>query len=458
MTAAPSAQGSASGRIRRALACLRPFLPRTLLVRTFALLGLLLVGSMCIWLVLFGLAEREPRARQLAQLTVSIVNTTSAALVAADPEKRAQLLVDLAESEGLSLHPASASDRIDPLPDTFFFRLVLATAREELGDETRFAGAINGEVGIWVGFALDEEGKDDYWLMIPGEHAESDLPLRWLSWGGASLALALAVAWLIVSRVTQPLRALARAASEVGRGLHPEAIPERGAIELQQLARTFNGMSEDLKRINAERAEVLAGLSHDLRTPLARLRLEAELSIREDHARNAVIDDIEQMDAIIGQFLDFARGESGEEPEFADINEIVTQVAETPGRREEPPTLALAELPLVRIHRKALTRAIVNLLENARKYGGEPITLETSSVGGEVRIDILDRGPGIPQNEVERLKRPFTRLEGARTDATGTGLGLAIVDRIARLHKGSLDLIGRDGGGLIARFRIPTDK
>jgi two-component system osmolarity sensor histidine kinase EnvZ len=334
---------------------------------------------------------------------------------------------------------------------------MLETAKAQLGPSTRLAASINGQPGIWISFSVDEAGEDIYWLMLPGERARSEFPWHWLGWGCASLILALLVAWLIVSRVTQPLRALARAASEVGRGLHPEAIPERGAIELQQLARTFNGMSEDLKRINAERAEVLAGLSHDLRTPLARLRLEAELSIREDHARNAVIDDIEQMDAIIGQFLDFARGESGEEPELADINEIVTQVAETLGRREEPPTLALAELPHVRIHRKALTRAIVNLLENARKYGGEPITLETSSIGEEVRIDILDRGPGIPKDEVERLKRPFTRLEGARTDATGTGLGLAIVDRIARLHKGSLDLIARDGGGLIARLRIPAD-
>ena len=431
--------------------------PRTLLLRTFLLVSLLIFVSVASWIALFALAQREPQARQLGQLAVSVVNLTNAALVSAEPTKRVALLRDLADSEGVHLYPSEPDDVVTPLPDNRFFSTMLETAKAQLGPSTRLAASINGQPGIWISFSVDEAGEDIYWLMLPGERARSEFPWHWLGWGCASLILALLVAWLIVSRVTQPLRALARAASEVGRGLHPEAIPERGAIELQQLARAFNGMSEDLKRINAERAEVLAGLSHDLRTPLARLRLEAELSIREDHARNAVIDDIEQMDAIIGQFLDFARGESGEAPELADINEIVTQVAETLGRREEPPTLALAELPHVRIHRKALTRAIVNLLENARKYGGEPITLETSSIGEEVRIDILDRGPGIPKDEVERLKRPFTRLEGARTDATGTGLGLAIVDRIARLHKGSLDLIARDGGGLIARLRIPTD-
>ncbi len=431
--------------------------PRTLLLRTFLLVSLLIFVSVASWIALFALAQREPQARQLGQLAVSVVNLTNAALVSAEPTKRVALLRDLADSEGVHLYPSEPDDVVTPLPDNRFFSTMLETAKAQLGPSTRLAASINGQPGIWISFSVDEAEDDVYWLMLPGERARSEFPWHWLGWGCASLILAVLVAWLIVSRFTQPLRGLARAASEVGRGLHPEAIPERGAIELQQLARAFNGMSEDLKRINAERAEVLAGLSHDLRTPLARLRLEAELSIREDQARNAVIDDIEQMDAIIGQFLDFARGESGEAPELADINEIVTQVAETLGRREEPPTLALAELPHVRIHRKALTRAIVNLLENARKYGGEPITLETSSIGEEVRIDILDRGPGIPKDEVERLKRPFTRLEGARTDATGTGLGLAIVDRIARLHKGSLDLIARDGGGLIARLRIPTD-
>lgn len=454
MTAAPSAQGSASGRIRSALACVRPFLPRTLLVRTFALLGLLLVGSMCIWLVLFGLAEREPRARQLAQLTVSIVNTTSAALVAADPEKRAQLLVDLAESEGLSLHPASASDRIDPLPDTFFFRLVLATAREELGDETRFAGAINGEVGIWVGFALDEEGKDDYWLMIPGEHAESDLPLRWLSWGGASLALALAVAWLIVSRVTLPLRALAGAVAALGRGHYPAPIPERGALELRQLAAAFNRMSDDLKRMDGERAEILAGLSHDLRTPLARLRLEAELSIRDEAARQAVADDIEHLDAIIGQFLNFARGSADEALEPSELDALVGELVDAYTRRGQAITFSAAgtRLPL---RRQGMQRALANLIDNAFKYGGGEVDVATWHRADEAGIDVLDRGPGIPETEIERLKRPFTRLEAARSNAGGTGLGLAIAERMARLHGGRLDLLPRPGGGLIARLRLP---
>ena len=434
---------------------LRRFHPRTLLVRTFLLISVLLCVSVATWLTLFGLAEREPRARELAQLAVSVVNLTDAALIAADPVKRVDLLRDLADSEGVHLYPVDPDDVIVPLPDTYFYRLVNASAKAQLGPATRFARTVNGRSGIWVSFSLDNSGDDDYWLRLPSEHADSDFPWEWLGWGGVSLTLALLVAWLIVSRITLPLRALARAAVEVGHGRHPEPVVERGALELQKLAEAFNRMSENIKRSNAERAEILAGISHDLRTPLARLRLEAEMSIDNEEARNAVIDDIEQMDAIIAQFLDFARGEGSELHETIDINTLVTQVAVGAKRGAPLPSMRLGEVPPIRVQRQALTRALGNLLENARKYGGEDVAVETRLAEDAVQIDILDRGPGIPPAEVARMKRPFTRLQNARTDAAGTGLGLAIVDRIARAHGGALDLLPRAGGGLIARLRLP---
>ena len=429
--------------------------PRTLLVRTFLLVSLLIFISVATWLTLFGLAEREPRARQLAQLAVSVVNITHAALVAADPVKRLELLRDLAESEGVHLYPSESSDVITPLPDTFFFHIMHDTALAQLGPNTRLAGAINGQSGIWVSFSIGDTSDDDYWLMLPGEHAESDFPWQWLGWGSVSLTLALLVAWLIVSRVTLPLRVLARAAREVGRGRHPDPVPERGALELLQLARAFNHMSVDLKRIDAERSEVLAGISHDLRTPLARLRLESEMSISDEVARDAVNEDIEQMDSIIAQFMDYARGESSEQPELTDVNLLVTQVTGALGRTSSFPEVTLGDVPKILIRRQALSRALANLLDNARKYGGDHISVTTGIENKELVIDVLDRGPGIPESEIERLKRPFTRLENARTDTSGTGLGLAIVERIARLHGGSLDLLPRDGGGLIARLRLP---
>ena len=445
-------------------------LPRTLLVRTFLLVSLLIFVSVSSWLTLFALAEREPRAHQLAQLTVSVVNLTRAALISADPIKRHGLLRELAEREGVRLYPAELTDVVEDLPDDRFFQIMNDAALAQLGPQTRFAISVNGQPGIWASFPVNEgdesdegaddasgeNGENDFWVMLPRQRAQYRYPWQWLAWGGISLALALLVAWLIVSRVTRPLRALARAAHEVGSGRHPAPLPEEGASELQQLASAFNRMSDDLRRIDQERAEVLAGISHDLRTPLARLRLEAEMSIDDSATRDAVNSDIEQMDGIIAQVLSYARGEGGEIAAKHDINALVSRAASRLERLDQLAKLRLGKLPATLVYPRALARALDNLLENARKYGGAETDIETRFAQGEVVIDVLDRGPGIPAGEAERLKRPFTRIESARTNATGTGLGLAIVERIARLHGGTLDLLPRPGGGLIARLRLPV--
>jgi two-component system osmolarity sensor histidine kinase EnvZ len=430
-----------------------PF-PRTFFGRTFLFISLLIFLSGGSWFALFSLAEREPRALQLADLTASVVNLTRAALIAADPAKRLALLQDFADSEGVHLYPLEDSDLVTPLPESYFFDIMKEAVAARLGPLTRFASAVNGQPGVWVSFSL--EGDDnDYWLMLPGEHAMEFVPWQWAGWGAASLALALGVAWLSVFHVTRPLRALAAAARALGEGGYPDPARETGAAELRQVAEAFNRMSDDLRRNAAERTLVLAGLSHDLRTPLARLRLECELSIADPGTLEAAVADIEQMDAIIAQFLDYARGEEDEAPADIGVNALVESVAARPARSPAP-RLALGSLPAARVHPKALARALANLLDNARKYGAEPITVTTRRAGAEIVIEIEDCGPGIPETELERIKRPFTRLENARTDTTGTGLGLAIVERIARLHGGRFDLVNRPGGGLVARLRLPV--
>ncbi|MDR0673059.1 MAG: HAMP domain-containing protein [Zoogloeaceae bacterium] len=433
-------------------------LPQTLFGRTFLFVGLLIFVSGSTWFVLFNLAEREPRARQISQLMVSVINLTRAALVAAAPDKRLALLRDLADSEGVHLYPVEDSDVVTPLPETYFFDVMKQATADQLGPRTRFASGVNGLSGVWVSFSIDDDD-NSYWLMLPGRRAENLARWQWLGLGVASLALALFLAYLSVSRVTRPLRALADAARGLGEGRYPKPVREAGVAELRQVAEAFNHMSEDLQRHANERAVVLAGLSHDLRTPLARLRLESELSIADETAREAAIADIEQMDAIIAQFLDYARGESDEAPVAADVNTLVREAAGRLGRHGESsaaPRLELGVLPSdTHVRPKALLRAIANLLDNARKYGAAPFAVETRRQDDEIVIDIADSGPGIPEADLERIKRPFTRLENARTNTTGTGLGLAIVERIARLHGGKFELINRDGGGLIGRLRLP---
>ena len=431
-------------------------LPRSLLARTFLLIAALVVLTTVAWLSLFRYVEAEPRARETAQLAASTVNLIRAALFASAPERRADLFVELITREGIRLLPAEASDEVAPLPNLRYINLVSDEIGKLLGSHTRVSLSVNDVPGFWISFRLDDQDEEEYWLILPQERAMRSFAWHWLAWGLLALALALAGAWLIVSRINRPLRALGRAALRVGRGQYPDPLPETGADELRQLAAAFNRMAADLARHEQERAEVLAGISHDLRTPLTRLRLEAELSIADVAAQEAVVADIEQMEAVIAQFMDYARGNAGEQAVPTDLAGLLGEVAgrqQAVGRQLQ---VSLDPLPELAVRPRALGRAVTNLVDNAFKYGGEPVELAANIQEGAVVIEVRDRGPGIPPAEAERLKRPFTRLDTARSNASGTGLGLAIVERVARLHGGSFQLLPREGGGLVARLRLPV--
>ena len=430
-------------------------MPRTLLARTFLLLAMLVLLTTAAWLSLFRYIDAEPRARETAQLAASAVNLIRASLFAAAPDKRLGLFTEFSTREGIRLLPAEPEDRIETLPDSRFIRLLQRELNARLGDHTRIAASVDEVSGFWVSFRLDEHDEDEYWLVLLRDRATRDFASPWLLWGLLAVALALAVAWIIASRISRPLKAMAKSAETVGRGQKPAPLPEDGAEELSRLAVAFNTMAADLERHEKDRSEVLAGISHDLRTPLTRLRLEAEMSVA-DSARQAVVSDIEQMEAVISQFMDYARTESGEAPVATDISALLAGIADRQRYVGHPLTMEIGELPETMLRPKAISRAITNLIDNAVKYGGGEITLAAAAVNGEIQVEISDHGPGVPQEEIERLKRPFTRLENARTNATGTGLGLAIVERIARLHEGRLDLLPNPGGGLLVRLVLPV--
>ncbi|WP_415035401.1 ATP-binding protein [Azonexus sp.] len=431
-------------------------MPRSLLARTFLLLALLILASTAGWLALFSHIDVEPRAREAATTASSAVNLIRASLFAASPKKRPQLLAEFSSTEGIRLLPAEENDDIQPMPESRFHSLLRENLVARLGEATRIAAEVNGEPGFWVSFRLNPRDEDEYWLVLPREKASRSFAARWLSWVILAVSLALIVAWLIASRISRPLKAFARSAHTVGRGQIPQPLPEEGAEEIRALARAFNTMAHDLARHEQDRSEVLAGISHDLRTPLTRLRLEIEMSVHDENAQNGMSADIEQMEAVISQFMDYARTESGESPASTDLSALLENIGEHQNAIGHPLAVELAaDLPALTLRPKAINRAVVNLLDNAWKYGGGAVSLRAARQGKTLHIDIADHGPGIPTAEQERLKRPFTRLNSARTDVTGTGLGLAIVERIARLHDGRLELLPNPGGGLIARLVLP---
>jgi two-component system osmolarity sensor histidine kinase EnvZ len=425
--------------------------PRTLLWRSFLLISLLMVISVAAWFQILRSYEREPRARQLAQMVVSVVNLTRTALVTAQADKRRELLAELSEREGIRVYPAEPGDKLVPAPDSRFVRLLHAEVRRKLGEETRFAFSSGEPRGFFISFHIDD---DEYWVMLPRERLERQFPWQWLGWTALALLLSLIGAWLIVSRINQPLKALAAAAADIGRGKTPAPLPETGPEEIQTLARSFNQMSRDLARLDADRALILAGVSHDLRTPLSRLRLSAEMSASEDKA--GMIADIAEMDSIIGQFLDFARTQSEEPLEPNDLGALAREAVEHLQRLGHAVQAQIEPVPLQPLRRLGMKRLISNLIANALAHGGKDICVAVRSEGGRLILEVLDRGPGIPAHEAERLKQPFTRLEQARSGRGGSGLGLAIVDRIAHQHGGSFELLQREGGGLIARVSLPV--
>lgn len=427
--------------------------PRTLLWRTFLLIAAVIVVAVLAWLQIFRAYEREPRARNLAQMVASVVNITRTAIVTARPELRRDLLLDLTELEGIRVYPAEPDEVLEPGDDTReSVRLLHEAIRLRLGPETRFCVRRNGEEGFFVSFAI---AQDEYWVMLPQERFERRIALQWLGWGALAVVLALAAAYFIVFRLRRPLARLASAARSVGRGEAPPVVAEDGPEEIEALARAFNQMSRDLARLAEDRALILAGVSHDLRTPLARLRLGVEMSGADAALRHGMASDIEEMDRIIGQFLDFARAGGGEQPESVEVAEIVRDLVRHYADLGQPIAAEISEAGARPLRRQAVRRAIANLVDNAHRYAGREVTVGVHAAGRDAVIEVRDRGPGIPEAEVERMKLPFTRLEAARSNAGGSGLGLAIVERIARMHGGRLDLAPRAGGGLVARITLP---
>ena len=430
------------------------FWPASLLWRSVLLIALLLAVAHLAWLEIFRASEREPRARQVAQQIVSVVNVTRAALITVDPAKRLGLLQDLSRDEGIQVHLGNPGERVAPLGDRQFLRLVEQNIKRQLGPDTQLATSRDGVRGAWVSFRIDE---DEYWVFMPRSRLERTDPLRWVGWGILVLVLALLGAYLIVARINRPLRELAGAAGEIGRGKTPPPVAETGPAEIRTLALAFNRMASDLRRLDEERALLLAGVSHDLRTPLSRIRLGLEmLDDRGDAAlKSGIVRDIEDIDASINQFLDFARITEGEAivPD-GDLNAIAREVCDRYVRSGKAVVAHLEPLPPLALRPTAMHRLVANLVDNALRHGRGGVEISTGLQGGSAMLEVLDRGAGIPPADAERMLQPFTRLDSARS-GVGTGLGLAIVERIARMHGGSVQLLPRDGGGLRARVELP---
>ncbi len=423
--------------------------------RTFFLLAFLIAASMAAWVASFRVVERTPRSEQIAAQVVSIVTITRAALMHSAPLLRRELLFELATTQGIRVYPREAEDLLTPLPDSDLIRLVQDNVRTRLATDTQYAGAVNGIRGFWVSFSIED---DAYWLMLDRERIERTSGIQWVGWAGVTLLLSLIGAAFISRLINQPLSRLSLAARVVARGKVPTPLPDTGPAEIREANQSFNQMVHDLQQVESDRAVILAGISHDLRTPIARMLLEVEMAGLADDARRGMQSDLAQMEAIIAQFLDYARPAGAGTHTDIDLSALLRKVAleaeRSPGIRV---TMQIADGLIIHGNPTEIERVMSNLVENARRYGkildGDAtlLSISASSADGQVMIEVADRGPGLPEKQIPHLLRPFTRMDAARSEANGAGLGLAIIDRIVQRHHGRLEIKNREGGGLAVR-------
>jgi two-component system, OmpR family, osmolarity sensor histidine kinase EnvZ len=427
-------------------------LPRTLLGRMALVIIASLIISQALSLLVFREYNRGPQSQLSQTLMVSHLKTIKAALESLPPEQHKTFIDRIKETEGIQVISQTAIEsppgRIPKTPQLQSFN---KTIQQQLGEKTELFVQNKPERTFWVRLSINDK---PVWVTFPRTRVEQLVPWAWLGWGTAGLALALFGAYFVARRVNQPMQLLADAANKIGRGEYPQPIPETGPAEIQSLAHTFNKMNADLLRLDHERALLLAGVSHDLRTPLARLRLGIEMlgDKADPKMKSSMEQDIEDMNRIIAQFLNFAQQENTEAVSEGSVNELVQSVCARFVQAGKKLRVELGAIPTISFRPLALRRLLNNLIENALRYADGDITVQTKVEHNQLMLSVLDHGPGIPLTETERLKQPFTRMDSSRGGETGSGLGLAIVERIAQLHHAKFELLPREGGGLEARI------
>ena len=259
-----------------------------------------------------------------------------------------------------------------------------------------------------------------------------------------------------VRLVTRPLSVLAGAAEDLGRNIDRPPLPERGANELVRASRALNVMQDRLKRYVDTRMKVLAAMSHDLKTPITRMRLRAEM-LDDAQIKAKFVKDLDELQQMVSSTLDYMRGlaEGGEAVQPIDVTALISSLREDAEEAGHTVTVSGDVRSPVMGRAQALKRCLQNLIDNALAYGRRAdITLRDD--GGVLNIAISDDGPGIPEGDIERVFEPFYRVEGSRNRNTGgSGLGLSIARNIAQAHGGSVRLRNLARGGLEATLRIP---
>lgn len=432
-------------------------LPRSLLARNIALLvALVAITQACSLSVLLHFVQR-PRIERAAIIFADYVKTLDGVLATLPPGAGGAAAARLGAQLQDPAHaaPAPAPDLVH-LMRTWQRDVFLEALRRQLPADMPVRWQSGDGERLWIRLHVAGSPR---WIALPTtEDARAGGIVTALALSLALALLAALTGYLIQRHLNRPLQDLAHAAREICAGETPPPLPTDGPTEIAQVGSAFNQMTQALRQAEQTRALMLAGVSHNIRTPLTKLRLAMAMAIPRgaDDAFVASAEGyLDHIETILQQFMDYAGSGEKELPQPGDLNALVGQLASDFAGLGHAFELSLGELPPVSFRPVSLMRLLMNLMQNAVVYGKSGFSVRTWRDGACAYVAVGDRGTGIAAQELEQLKAPFSRGANARGHAGGTGLGLAIVERIARLHGGSLQFRARDGGGLEAVVALP---
>lgn len=418
-------------------------------------LALAFVAFLAVTVVALAYFMLVPLAQRSADDLAALMVLSAQTWVELPPDTRADFEDELVARHGLRLEPQPSTPLTEHAHYHPYVRFLEAALRRRTGTPVHMK--LLGAEETWFWAEIPVAGRIIR-IGFPKSRIGTQPPLAALVVLAAGVVASGLTAWLLARRIAGPLQRLSAAATRVGHGQAPEYLPETGPQELATLARNFNRMAREVRELLASRTTLLAGISHDLRSPLARMRVALEmLPVQTDPKLYAKLQsDLAEMNRLVGNFLELARGLQSDAPQEIELEAVLVQLAEDARLAGTQITLHSCTRHM-RASLMALRRILGNLIDNAVRYGeGKPVEIACGESAGGLRISVLDRGPGIPADQLEAVLRPFYRLEGSRSKATGgSGLGLAIAKQLADAHGWRLDLRPRQGGGLDAGLELP---
>lgn len=360
----------------------------------------------------------------------------------------------LQNTTGIRFHDETSAMHAG-LNNAAYYEFMSNQITEQLGEYTEIRVKTGEDYMVWI----KPPQKNNFWISIPlpgaDEKSVSPLTMYFFVIG----ALSVTGGWLFVRRLNSPLQALQKSARQVGKGHFPEPLPLDGSSEIIAVTEAFNKMSQGIKQLESDRVIMTAGISHDLRTPLTRIRLASEM-LPQDQAwiKDGIEHDIDDLNAIINQFIDYARQDQHESMDIENINVLIQDLVEARSiEANHEIELNLGNIATTKLRKIGIKRVIENLIENAFRYGSEEIVISTSMTDQNKNIlcCVRDYGEGIDESNLEKMFTPFAQGDQAR-GSSGSGLGLAIVKRIVESHNGSIQFANHPDGGLNASFTLPV--